>query len=196
MKHISTIISVVALALVGVLFIMLFNQDRQLKKISSEEKKVSPSSFRIGYFDMDTLEAHYDYFKDAQNVAKAKESAMNTELTSMESTYQKKIQEWRQKGNTMTQAESEQAQQEYQAMQQNLQSRKDALQQELFKKTEDLKTSIRKTIEEYVKDYNKQRTYSFIFAYDPSSFIYYRDTIYNITADLLDGLNAAYKKKN
>ena len=196
MKHISTIISVIALALVGVLFIMLVNQDRQLKKISSEEKKVSPSSFRIGYFDMDTLEAHYDYFKDAQSVAKAKESAMNSELTGMESTYQKKIQEWRQKGNTMTQAESEQAQQEYQSMQQNLQSRKDALQQELFKKTEDLKTSIRKTIEEYVKDYNKQRTYSFIFAYDPSSFIYYRDTVYNITADLLDGLNAAYKKKN
>ncbi len=196
MKHISTIISVIALALAGVLFFMLLSQDRQLKKISSEEKKVSPSSFRIGYFDMDTLEAHYDYFKDAQNVAKAKESAMNTELTSMESTYQKKIQEWRQKGNAMTQAESEQAQQEYQAMQQNLQSRKDALQQELFKKTEDLKTSIRKTIEEYVKDYNKQRTYSFIFAYDPSSFIYYRDTVYNITADLLDGLNAAYKKKN
>ena len=85
---------------------------------------------------------------------------------------------------------------EYQAMQQNLQSRKDALQQDLYKKTEDMRTSIRKTIEEYVKDYNKQRTYAFIFAYDPSSYIYYRDTIYNITSDLLDGLNASYKKKN
>ena len=196
MKNISTIISVIALALVGVLFFLLHSQSGQLKKIESQAKMGTPSTFRIGYFDMDTLEAHYDYFKDAQSVAKTKENAMNTELSGMEATYQKKIQEWRQKGNAMTQAESEQAQQEYQAMQQNLQSRKDALQQELFKKTEDLKTSIRKTIEEYVKDYNKQRTYSFIFAYDPSSFIYYRDTIYNITSDLLDGLNAAYKKKN
>jgi outer membrane protein len=196
MKHTSTIISLVALASVGILAIVLVNQAGQLKKISSEEKKVAPSSFRIGYFDMDTLEAHYDYFKDAQGIAKTKEAAMNSELTGMESTYQKKIQEWRAKGNTMTQAESEQAQQEYQAMQQNMQSRKDALQQELYKKTEDMRTSIRKTIEEYVKEFNKQRTYAFIFAYDPSSYIYYRDTIYNITADLLDGLNAAYKKKN
>jgi outer membrane protein len=196
MKSISTIISLVALVAVGILAFVLFNQEGQLKRISSDAKKVAPSSFRIGYFDMDTLEAHYDYFKDAQSVAKTKESAMNTELTNMESAYQKKIQEWRQKGNNMTQAESEQAQQEYQGMQQTLQNRKDALQQELYKKTEDMRTSIRKTIEEYVKDYNKQRTYAFIFAYDPGSYIYYRDTIYNITADLLDGLNAAYKKKN
>ena len=56
---------------------------------------------------------------------KAKENAMNMELSSLERTNQKKIEEWQQKGNTMTQAESEQAQQEYQAMQQNFQSRKD-----------------------------------------------------------------------
>jgi outer membrane protein len=194
MKYTSTIISLVALVSVGILAIVLFNQDGQLKKISSDEKRVAPSSFRIGYFDMDTLEAHYDYFKDAQTTAKAKEAAMNTELSGMESSYQKKIQEWRQKGTNMTQAESEQAQQEYQAMQQNLQSRKDALQQALYKTTEDMRTSIRKTIEEYVKEFNKQRTYAFVFAYDPSSYIYYRDTIYNITSDLLVGLNAAYKK--
>jgi outer membrane protein len=196
MKHISTIISVIALAAVGILFYLVMHQAGQLKQISSEAKRALPAESRIAYFDMDTLEAHYDYFKDAQNVAKTKENAMNTELSGMESEYQKKIQEWRQKGNTMTQAESDQAQQEYGAMQQNLQARKDALQQELYRKTEDLKTSIRKTIEEYVKEYNKQRTYSFIFAYDPSSFIYYRDTVYNITSDLLDGLNAAYKKKD
>jgi outer membrane protein len=196
MKHTSTIISLVALVSVGILAFVLFNQGSQIKRISSDAKRVAPSSFRVGYFDMDTLEAHYNYFKDAQTLAKAQESAMNTELSGMEGTYQKKIQEWREKGNTMTQAESEQAQQEYQSMQQNLQSRKDALQQELYKKTEDMRTSIRKAIEEYLKDYNKQRTYAFIFAYDPGSYIYYRDTIYNITYDLLDGLNAAYKKKN
>jgi outer membrane protein len=196
MKYTSTIISLVALVSVGILAIVLFNQAGQLKKISSDEKMVAPSSFRIGYFDMDTLEAHYDYFKDAQTTAKAKEAAMNSELSGMESSYQKKIQEWRQKGTNMTQAESEQAQQEYQSMQQNLQSRKDALQQALYKTTEDMRTSIRKTIEEYVKEFNKQRTYAFVFAYDPSSYIYYRDTIYNITSDLVVGLNAAYKKKN
>jgi outer membrane protein len=196
MKNISTILSVICLVLIGVLFYLLFNHIEELKKISAHEKKVSTTEFKIAYFDMDSLEAHYNYFRDAQGVAKTKENDMNAELSSMEKGYQKKIQEWQKKGNTMTPAESEQAQQEYTVMQQNFQTRKDALQQDLYKNTEDLKNSIRKRIEDYVKDYNKQRVYAFIFAYDPSSFVYYKDTIYNITSDLLDGLNATYKKQN
>jgi outer membrane protein len=196
MKNISTILSLICLVLIGVLFYLLFNHIEELKKISAHEKKVSTNEFKIAYFDMDSLEAHYNYFRDAQGVAKTKENDMNAELSTMEKGYQKKIQEWQKKGNTMTPAESEQAQQEYTSMQQNFQSRKDALQQDLYKNTEDLKNSIRKRIEDYVKDYNKQRTYAFIFAYDPSSFVYYKDTIYNITSDLLDGLNATYKKQN
>jgi outer membrane protein len=196
MKHISTVLAIVALVFIGVLFYLQSGFSAQLKKLSTTEKKASSPASRIAYFDMDTLEAHYDYFKDALSQAKTKESSMNSELSSMEKTYQRKISEWQKKGSAMTQAESEQAQQEYAVMQQNFQSRKDALQQELYKNTEDLKTSIRKRIEEYVKEYNKQKSYSFIFAYDPSSFIYYKDTVYNITYDLLDGLNASYKKKD
>ncbi len=196
MKYISTILSVIALALTGVLFFQQSHHGDQLRKLADGEKKTSGNGFKIAYFDMDTLEAHYDYFRDAQATVKGKENAMNMELSSLDRGNQKKVEAWRQKGNTMTPAESEQAQQEYQSMQQAFQSRKSALEQELYKNTEDLKTNIRRKIEDFVKDYNKQKGYSFIFAYDPSSFIYYKDTLYNITPDLLDGLNAAYKKKS
>jgi outer membrane protein len=196
MKYISTILSVVALALIGVLFYQLSHHTDQLRKISDSETKVSASGLKIAYFDMDTVQVHYDYFKDAQKQVQAKQDAMNMELGSLDRANQKKVEAWRQKGAAMTQAESEQAQQEYATMQQNFQSRKDALTQELYKNTEDLKTSIRKKIEDFLKDYNKQKNYSFIFAYDPGSFIYYKDTIYNITPEIVNGLNAAYKKKN
>jgi len=195
MKHISTILSVIALGLAGFLFYQQSAQKQDIKKLSSGDNRLPASEFKVAYFDMDTLEAHYDYFRDALAQAKKKESDMNNELSSMEKSYQKKIAEWQQKGANMTQAESQQAQQEYGIMQQNYQSRKESLTQELYKNTEDLKTSIRKKIEEYVKEYNKQKNYAFIFAYDPSSFMYYRDTAYNITSNLLDGLNTAYKKK-
>ncbi len=94
----------------------------------------------------------------------------------------------------MTQAEGEQAQRDYQTMQQEFQSRKQTLEQALYKSTEDLKTSIRKKIEEFLRDYNKQKNYSYIIEYDPNSFIYTKDTVYNITSELVDGLNSAYKK--
>lgn len=196
MKYISTVLSVIALGLIVVLFVTQRRQGEQLKQHSDGEKKTSGSGFRIAYFDMDSLEAHYNYFKDAQAEVKTKESAMTLELSGLDRANQKKVEAWRQKGNTMTQAEGEQAQQEYQAMQQNFQSRKQALEQELYKSTEDLKANIRRKIEDFLKDYNKQKNFSYIIQYDASSFIYNKDSTYNITDEVVNGLNATYKKKN
>jgi len=200
MKYLPTILSVTALALVGVLFYLFSHHTEQLKTISAnEQRKATPNNFKIAYFDMDSLEAHYDYFKDAQAELKAKENDMNMNLARVSQNYQKKVDAWRQKGNSMTQAEAEQAQQDYARDQQAFQNQKQGLEQELYKKSEEFKNNIRKKVETYLKDLNKDKTYSMIFAYDPGSFIYYKDTIYNITSNLLDGLNASYaadKKKN
>ena len=194
MKNFSLTLSIICLALIAVLFFLFYNHTEEIKKISVATEKQNASTFKIAYFELDSLEAHYTYFKDAESEAKTKETAMNSELESMQRGYQKKIAEWQQKGASMTQAESQQAQQEYASMQQNFQSRKDALQQELAKHNGEIMTDIKKRIETFLKEYNKQKSYSFIFAYDPTSIIYYKDSSYNITSDVIAGLNAAYKK--
>jgi outer membrane protein len=196
MKNTSTILSILSLVLICILFFLFFNHTEQIKKISVDTQKRSSSDFKIAYFDMDSLEAHYDYFKEAQSQANAKQEAMNMELASIEKNDQRKIAEWKQKGNTMSQAEGEQAQQEYAAMQQNFASRKESLQQELMQLNEGLRTDIKGHIETFLKKFNKEKNYSFIFEYDPNSFIYYKDTTYNITQEVVAGLNADYKKKN
>ena len=196
MKQISTILAVVAIALASTLYFVQSRQIQELKKHTTvEAKPVSGSNFRIAYFDMDSLEAHYEVFKDAQTQVKAKENEMNMDLQRLDRDNQKKIQVWRQKGNQMTQAEGEQAQQEYAQMQQQFASHKQDLEQALYKSTEERKADIRKRIEDFLKEYNKGKNYSYIFAYDPNSFIYNKDSSYNITNELVQGLNEAYKKK-
>ena len=54
---------------------------------------------------------------------------------------------------------------------------------------------IKSKIEEFLKDYNKDNRYAYVLAYVPE-FIFYKDSTFDITSDLLDGLNATYKKKN
>lgn len=199
MKQLATILSVASLVLCGVLFYLFAHHTEQLKSISAiEQRKGTPDHFRIAYFDLDTLQANYDYFKEAMTKLKAQENDMNMRLASLNRSYQKKVDAWRQKSNTMTQAEAEQAQQEYAGDQQNFQNQKQQLESELYKNSEDYKTQIRKKVEDYLKRFNNRGDYSFIFAYDPGSFMYYKDTIYNITSNLLQGLNAEYaadKKK-
>ena len=51
---------------------------------------------------------------------------------------------------------------------------------------------IKQKIEDFVKDYNVSKNYSYIVAEEPGLF-YYKDSVYNITADVIRGLNDKYK---
>jgi outer membrane protein len=197
MRNMAMIPGLLALLLTGVLFYVIYHKPKPAPVVVSGlgETPVTGSKFRMAYFNIDTLEARYQYFKDVLDQVKGKENAMNAELGGMEKNYQKKITEWQKKGNTMSQAESQEAQQEYAQMQQNYQIRKQTLQESLLKNNEDMKADIRKRIEDYLKEYNKVKGYNYIISYEANSFIYIRDTANNITDDLISGLNAAYKKK-
>lgn len=198
MKYISTILSIAALAVAGVIFVTQNREIVQLKRQVDGAKRTGGSgggsNFKIAYFDLDTLQARYDYMKDVKNQAADRDNRITQELTGLDRKNQQQVDQWRQKSNTMTQAEGEEAQRKYQEMQQEFAARKQELEQGLYKFEEEERNKIRKRIEDFVKEYNKDRNYSYIIAYDASSFIYNKDTLYNITNDLIDGLNAEYKK--
>ncbi|MFI5193319.1 MAG: OmpH family outer membrane protein [Chitinophagales bacterium] len=195
MRNIAMVPGILALLLSGLLLYVVYHKPVNTQMVAAGSSESASQPFRIAYFNLDSLEAHYDYFKDVLSQVKGKENEMNVELSGMEKGYQKKISEWQKKGNTMSQTESEQAQQEYAQMQQAYQVRKQTLQESLLKHNEDLKADIRKKIEDYLRDYNKGKEYNYIISYESNSFIYVKDTAYNITGDLITGLNALYKKK-
>ena len=195
MKNISTLLSIFALVLIGVLFYLHFSHQEALNRKISATVKRDSAQFRIAYFDIDSLQAHYEYFKDAFNQMKARENAMNTELNSLTNSYKRKIREWQEKGTNMTQSEGEAAQREYTQMQERYQNRKLELQQGLEKQQMDLMSDIRKKVEDYLKEYNKQKGYAFIFSYEPGVMLYYKDPVFDITSDLIAGLNEKYKGK-
>jgi outer membrane protein len=70
--------------------------------------------------------------------------------------------------------------------------------QELDSKYQDLymrkSREVKSKIEDYLKEYNNQKGYAYIVVYEPG-LIYYKDTLYNITPDVIKGLNARYAKK-
>lgn len=196
MKNISTILSILSLVLIAVLFYLHFSKRDTPKTISTPTQKLQTTAdFRIAYFDIDSLQTHFDYFKKVSTDMKARENAMTVELRSLENSYQKKIREWQEKGANMTQAEGEAAQREYAQMQQRYQKRQMDLEQDLQKQKVDLMTDLRKKVEDYLKEYNKDKGYAFILSYEPGFMLYYKDTLYDITDDLIAGLNEKYKSK-
>ncbi len=194
MKNFTLGLNVVLVLAVGVLFYLHFKSDK--KAVSSVQPKSdsASNSFRIAYFEMDSLQNNYEYYKQIVKELGVSEQQKRSELTNKRNEYAAKIKEYQQRGQTMTQAEIAKANQdvaqrekEYQEMEQ---AKGQEMQEEKMKKLQD----IQKKIQDYLKDYNKDKGYSFIFMNSPD-LIYYKDSVYNITNDLLKGLNEQYKKK-
>jgi outer membrane protein len=156
------------------------------------------SNFRIAYFDIDSLQVNYDHYKDALEDLKKAEQSMNAEIQDMRSRYQRYIGELQQKGPAMSQADQEKAQRSLQEMDKRFSDRQQTLQSNMQNKQMDMVNELRKEIEQYLAVYNKEKGYTYIFSYEPGTLLYYKDSVYDITQDVLRGLNQKYQgtKKN
>ncbi|HEY1114289.1 MAG TPA: OmpH family outer membrane protein [Chitinophagaceae bacterium] len=197
MKNGILILNAVLLVLVGVLFYLHFSSNDKKSSVKKSDTKTTQKAtpdFKIAYFEMDSLESSFEMVKDVKTELGRKEESINGELERLERTYRNKAAQYQSQAQTMTQVQSEMATRDMMQLQQNMQSRKQQLDQEYqdfyMRKMKDVKTRI----EDYLKQYNAQKGYTYIFAYEPGLF-YYRDTTYNITGDVVKGLNDLYKKK-
>jgi outer membrane protein len=101
------------------------------------------------------------------------------------------------KGQSITQAEGENFQRVYQGKMQNLEEQKKNMENNIAE--DGLKTmeELRKKMNDYLEEYNKKATYSFIFSYSAGmNVLFYKDSAYNITNEVIEGLNQSYKKSS
>jgi outer membrane protein len=199
MKSGIIIFNAILLVLIGILFYLHFSSTPKAKTVASNVKTAgttttNPDDFKIAYFEMDSLEASFDMVKDVKTELSRKEDAVTSELRRMEKSYQDKLGRYQAQAATMTQVQSESATKDMMQMQQQMQNRKQSLDQEYqdfyMRKMKEVKTKI----EDYLKAYNAEKGFTYILAYEPGLF-YYRDSTYDITDDLIKGLNNTYKKK-
>ena len=195
MKQLSTILSVLALIGVAILFYLHFAGNKPAPRTVAKTGTTQQQNrdFRIAYFDIDSLQEKYEYFKDVSGDVRNKEANMTSQLNALQDTYQRRLKQLQEKGPTMTQAEGEAAQREVAQMQQKYQQRQISLEQDLKKQQVDLMNNVRTKIENDLKEYNKDKGYAFILSYEPGFMLYYRDSVYDITNDVISGLNAQYE---
>jgi outer membrane protein len=154
------------------------------------------SPFRIAYFEMDSIESNLFMLKDLRLEMNKREEAMDRELDELKKNFQQKFDYYRAQAQAggMTQAQSEAANQEMKSTDEAIRNRK----QELEGKYNDFvnmnQNDIKTKIKDFLKEYNANKNYSYIVAND-LGFLYYKDSAYNITADVIKGLNEMYKSK-
>ena len=147
--------------------------------------------FRIAYFEMDSVEANFNVVKDVKAEINAKDIEYTNGLNQLDQVYKNKFNEFSSK-QSMTQEETDAAQNTLRQLSETLKNQK----QEMDQKYQDFvmrkNLEVKKKIEDYLKEYNKDKNYSYIISYEQGLF-YFKDSAYNITADVIKGLNAYYK---
>jgi len=198
MKNGLIIWNVVLTLLVGWLLFAQFGSKKKTVKGSyaAVNDTSSNKQFRIAYFEMDSVAANFVLAKEFKTDVQVKEDAMNTEMEGLSKNLQQKYNFYQNKAQagSLSQAESEAASMELKKMDDDMKIRKQQLDQEYNDFVLRRQNEIKNKIKDFMKEYNKEKSYTYIFSDDPGLF-YYQDTVYNITGDVVRGLNEFYKSK-
>lgn len=158
--------------------------------VKTEEKVV-----KLGYVDLDSVQEKYLLYKEQMDLFEKKKEAADRDLNNAFQKIDNERIAFAKRGESITQAEYENFQRSYQAKMQNLEEQKRSLESNIA--SEGMKTmeNLKKTIDEYLVKYNKEKKYSYIFSYSSGlNVLFYKDSANNITDEIVAGLNAEYNK--
>ena len=191
----KNILSSVAFAAVAALALVSCNKSQSQVEAKSESK--APAELKIAYVEVDSIMTQYTFAKEysallekkGQNI-QATIAQKGQALHAAAANFQQKIQQ-----NAFTsreQAESQQA--AIQRDQANLQSLQQRLSNEFAAEQEKYNNALHDSIAHYLAAYNKDKKYSIIFSKSGDNLLY-ADKAYDITKEVIAGLNKAYKGK-
>ena len=191
----KNILSSVAFAAVAALALVSCNKSQPQVEAKSESK--APAELKIAYVEVDSIMTQYTFAKEysallekkGQNI-QATIAQKGQALQAAAAKFQQKIQQ-----NAFTsreQAESQQA--AIQRDQANLQSLQQRLSNEFAAEQEKYNNALHDSIAHYLAAYNKDKKYSIIFSKSGDNLLY-ADKAYDITKEVIAGLNKAYKGK-
>lgn len=190
MKNTLLIINIVLLVLVGYLYYLHFSGNKSAVQKVQQQTVTNGDGVKakVAYIDLDSLQNNYGYYKKIKADFEKKQNNANDELTSMQKKFQSRAVQLQQKAAGMSPQEQENAMQEINKMQVDLQNRKQNIDNELYNYNSKMKEDILNRIQNFLKDYNKDGRFSYIFSYEPG-FMFYKDSTLDVTYDVIRGLN-------
>ena len=171
-----------------------FTQCSQQAAAPQQQAPIAVSGLKIAYIDVDSLLANYTFYQDLAEEMTRKEENYRLVLTEEATKWQKDVEDHQKKISNGVYSSVERAQSEENRLakrQQSLQEKSDKYSQELLAESNANSQKISETVDNYVKEYNKTHGYNLIIS---KASLLYADEALNITAEILDGLNAAYNR--
>ena len=152
-------------------------------------------SIKIAYVEVDSLMSQYNFAKDYSVTLQRKSTNARNTLTQKGNQLQAAVDNFQKKLNnngftSREQAESQQA--AIQRQQRDLQALQARLEGELANETQQFNEALRDSLNNFLVQYNKAKKYDIILSRAGDN-ILYANKKYDITQDVINGLNKRYK---
>jgi outer membrane protein len=203
MKNALLVINVFLVIAVGTLFFLYFKKKApQLSAavINDTGRSAKPDNFRIAYFEMDSIENNYILSKIARERVREKEEALKRESQGLIDKYNKLWDESLQIQQSLSDNEKMKRQQDLEGLKEAWQTKQQVQNVEVQNEILKYRQKIYLELQEFLKKYSVEKGFAFVLASDSDGTIndplYYKDAMYDITRDVVNGLNEAYKAKN
>jgi outer membrane protein len=197
MKNLSLILNAVLIVAVGVLYYLHFSSGHNTKKTKDSGSTSVAIGAPIVFINIDTLLNNYDYYADLQNEILDKQSELEAQLNSRTRTYDKNAKDYQDKVNKglVTRREAAELEQSLYQEQQEILQLRDQLAAQLQEEELVRNRRLIENIMVFLKDYNKEYNYQYIFSNSFGSNILYAGDSLDITNSVLEGLNKQYREQ-
>ncbi len=195
---------------VVILYILHFTSNKQVQPVEptadttkivadvdTTEIPVVEERYDIAYVNMDTLLEKYAFAKDvsARLLKKEKDASakLNSKGEELRNDYAKVEERYRKGLLTATEAQTES--EKLAKQQQEIQKLNNTLTQSLIDEQKKFNKQLQDSILKFFKEYNADKKYKAIFSNTNNDNIIYAEKQLNITNEVIEMLNARYKKK-
>lgn len=193
MKNVLLGLNVVLIAAVGYLFYLHFQSKPETHNNTeaTTDKKVDKGT--IAYFELDSLENNYEYAKEVKNYLTQKDRDNAAMLNKVKNNFNEKYKEYQQKGPNLSQNEQSEYQQELMKLQNDYAQLEQKLTASMNAEAVEKMQQVKMKIQDFLKNYCAVKGLSYVFASSADDYLYYKDTIRNITPEIISGLNEQYR---
>lgn len=172
----------------------MFNACNNAPK-ANDEKSASTgaaSELKIAYVEVDSIMTQYTFSKEYSEILQKKANNIQSTLASKQQQLQAAANKLQQdyQANALTQDQAQSRQAAIQKQGQDLEALNQRLTTEFQTETEKFNAALQDSIQNYLKVYNKDKKYAVILV---KNTILYADAAYDITNEIIAGLNKAYK---
>ncbi len=196
MKKLLLAINLILFGAVGYLYYIHFSSVKKQQTNASNSATVKnnpdPKS-TIAYIELDSLNEQIAYIKQKRKDLEAEQKSIEAEWQNGYRRLQAQRDNFLKKGAS-SQAEMEQMQNSLLQQQQQIDGAKQTKSQKLSEKSFSFMDNFQKQLKEFLVQYNKDKKYMYIFtAGSGLDNMVYKDSAYNITKDVIVGMNEKMK---